>query len=69
MKRQDQKIDNKPATSKSLEKLASKTIHPRKVVIEKPIKLADVPMHAANGDDDRMSDPQNNRPIPAKAEN
>ncbi len=31
---------------------------------DKPVKASDVPMHAANGDDDRMSDPQPNRPIP-----
>lgn len=29
-----------------------------------PLKTSDVPMHAANGDDDRMSDPQVGRPIP-----
>jgi hypothetical protein len=31
---------------------------------DKPVKTGDVPMHAASGDDDRMSDPQPNRPIP-----
>jgi len=68
MKRKVQKIKTKTAPSNPPEKRDSKIIHPPKVVIEKPVKLADVPMHAASGDDDRMSDPQSNRPIPAVGE-
>jgi len=68
MKRKVQKINTGPASSNRPEKRDSKIIHPPKVVIEKPVKPVDVPMHAASGDDDRMSDPQSNRPIPAAGE-
>lgn len=39
-----------------------------KLVIENPVKVTDMPMHAASGDDDRMSDPQTNRPKPTLGE-